>query len=161
MHIPFQLRSLTSSCPLGPSSVTVIFGFYTVFGSDRIGHQVSKAQTLNPVTMAKLFLQGSSPDEICLCYDGTLSLEDAIRREKELESKINNGVRLFGFLLMYVSFCLVMRPLIWLLTFFWVFGAVLILVERFDRRGTDPNLLFRSEFVQNSEHAYLFSTSVE
>jgi len=27
---------------------------------------------------------------------------------------------------MYVSFCLVMRPLIWLLTFFWVFGAVLI-----------------------------------
>ena len=28
----------TSSCPSGPSSVTVIFGFYTVFGSDRIGH---------------------------------------------------------------------------------------------------------------------------
>ena len=56
MHFPFQLRSITSSCPSGAffryshfwllygfrigsdrHPRRVIYGFYTVFGSDRIG----------------------------------------------------------------------------------------------------------------------------
>ena len=40
----FSCVLLQVVAPLGPSSVTVIFGFYTVFGSDRIGHEV-KSQT--------------------------------------------------------------------------------------------------------------------
>ena len=38
-----------------------------------------------------------------------------------------------------------------------IFGAVPLLVERFDRRGTEPFELFRSEFGQNSFKIQEFS----
>lgn len=89
--------------------------------------QATKVFSCNPIGMAASFLKGSSPDEICLAYPGILTFDEAMDMEKKLERKVNNGVRIFGTVLMYVCFLLILRPLIWFLSFLWVVGTVLII----------------------------------
>jgi len=93
-------------------------------GVTQFGKTVSR--TLNPVSLARAFLEGSSPDEICLAFPGTYTFHQAMAKEKNNEQNVNAGVRLFGFILMYLSFNLMLRPLTWLLSFLWIFGTVLI-----------------------------------
>ena len=40
-------------------------------------------QTFNCVKLASAFLDGSSPDELCLAFEGTYSCEAVIMKEKE------------------------------------------------------------------------------
>ena len=41
-------------------------------------------QTLNCVKLASAFLDGSSPDELCLAFEGTYSCEAVIMKEKDM-----------------------------------------------------------------------------
>lgn len=89
--------------------------------------QLSKVlkDTWNCVKLASAFLDGSSPDELCLAFEGTHSPEAVIAKEKVIERRINAGVRLFGFILMWTSFNLMLRPLTWVLSFLWILGTVI------------------------------------
>ena len=83
-------------------------------------------ETLNPVRLASAFLDGSSPDEICLAFEGSYTCEQVLTKEKQIERNINASVRFFGFVLMWVSFNYMMKPLTWLLSFLWIFGTIMI-----------------------------------
>lgn len=122
--------------------------------------QATKTFSCNPVGMASAFLKGSSPDEVCLAYPGILTFDEAMSREKELERQVNNGVRLFGTVLMYVCILMILRPVTWLLSFFWVFGTVLILVLKM---GACLATCFCSGFTMAGAWAYyrpIFSVPV-
>ncbi|CAE7851039.1 unnamed protein product, partial [Symbiodinium necroappetens] len=75
--------------------------------------QMSKVlkDTWNCVKLASAFLDGSSPDELCLAFEGTHSPEAVIAKEKD-----------GGFA---QNFNLMLRPLTWVLSFLWILGTVI------------------------------------
>lgn len=95
-------------------------------------HQVLKMMqdTICPTSLASAFLAGSSPDEICIALEQIYTAQDAIEIENQTERRVNNGVRLFGFFLMWVSFNEMLRPLTWIFSFgiLWYVGFVVLFV---------------------------------
>jgi hypothetical protein len=79
----------------------------------------------NPFAMADKFVSAVSPDNILIVVEAEVSPQEAISRERRFESKMAACLRLFGFILMYISLEAFFSPLKRLFSYLWIIGSIL------------------------------------
>eukprot|EP00931_Biecheleriopsis_adriatica_P065254 TRINITY_DN39841_c0_g1_i1.p1 TRINITY_DN39841_c0_g1~~TRINITY_DN39841_c0_g1_i1.p1 ORF type:complete len:539 (-),score=95.32 TRINITY_DN39841_c0_g1_i1:65-1681(-) len=79
----------------------------------------------NPFAMAEKFMEAVSPDGLLVVVEEKVSAEEAVSRQIRFEAKLTSVVRLFGFVLMYVSLEAFFSPLKRLFSYLWIVGSIL------------------------------------